>query len=72
MKIRVEITEVNGVKLGRLALSQGDVISLDDDIATVIIEKGWGKNADTGETGVRVEGATRLKAESVVQKIGNL
>lgn len=72
MKKRVEITEVTGVRLGRLVLAEGDVVSLDADIADLIIQSGWGKNAATGEQGERKEGAQRLTAQDVITKIDAL
>lgn len=71
-KKRVEITEETGVKLGRLTLSNGDIISLDTDLADLVIQNGWGKCAVTGETGERKTGSVRVKVDSVVQKLASL
>lgn len=69
---KVEITEETGVKLGRLKLTHGDTISLDDDIASLVIDNGWGKCVETGEQGERQPGAVKLEVDSVVQKINSL
>ncbi len=72
MKKRVEITEHTGVKLGRLVLSEGDVVSLDSDIADLIVSSGWGRCMATGEQGERKEGAQRLSVADVITKIDAL
>lgn len=73
MKRRVEIIEEAGVKLGRLALECGDVISLDEDIARLIIEAGWGRCPSTGEQGERKEGASAaILPDDVLTKISTL
>lgn len=73
MKRRVEITEPTGVKLGRLALECGDVVSLDSDIAKLVIDAGWGKCAATGEQGERKAGTSvSLSPADVLVKIGTL
>lgn len=69
---RIEITEENGVKLGRLTLSKGDIMSFDDDVAQTIIDSGWGKCVVTGEQGERKPGSVKLTVDSVVQKIASL
>lgn len=69
---RVEITEETGVKLGRLDLAKDDIKTLDADVADMVIENGWGKCADTGETGERKPGAVAIKVDSVKQKLAGL
>ena len=71
-KKRVEIMEEGGVKIGRLNLSKDDIVSLDADIADLIILNGWGKCAVTGEQGERKAGSVKIEVDSVVQKIASL
>lgn len=68
-KRRVEITEESGVKLGRLALCCGDIISLDADLAELVVSSGWGRDVVTGEQGERKPGATALTVDSVITKV---
>jgi len=68
---RVEIISEK-LKLGRQAYFAGDRISLDDDVAQMVIEQGWGKCCETGEQGERKPGAVKLNVDSVVQKIAAL
>lgn len=68
---RVEITEET-LKLGRMSLTKGDSVSLDDDIAKLVIENGWGKCAKTGEQGERKTTSVKIEVDAVVQKIASL
>jgi len=69
---RIEITEETGVKLGRIAYAFGDVVTVDAEIATMMTDAGWAKDAVTGEQGVRKPCSTKLEVQSVVQKIAAL
>lgn len=71
-KRRVEITEETGVKLGRMQFMLGDVVSLDRDLADMVIEQGWGKDVETGEQGDRKPGSVKIKTDSVVHKLSSL
>lgn len=68
---RVEITEET-LKLGRMSLTKGDSVSLDDDIAKLVIDNGWGKCAKTGEQGERKTTSVKIEVDAVVQKIASL
>lgn len=68
---RVEITE-DKLKLGRMTLTKGDSVSLDDDIAKLVIDNGWGKCVETGEQGERKKGSVKIDVDAVVQKIASL
>ena len=65
---RVEITE-DKLKLGRQTFVEGDRVSLDDEVAQMVIDQGWAKCCDTGEQGERKPGSVKLEVDSVVQKI---
>lgn len=76
-KIKIEITEENGVKMGAEDYDLGDRVSADSDKDPVKYERfcaavnhGWAKNVDTGETGVRKPGAAKLNVDPVVQQQG--
>ena len=71
-KKRVLITEEGGVKVGRLSFEFEDSLSLDADIADLIISNGWGKCAKTGDQGERKPGSVKIEVDSVVQKIASL
>lgn len=68
---RVEITEER-LKLGRQDFVKGDVKTFDKDIGDMIVDNGWGKDADTGETGDRKPGAKKLKVDGIVNKLEEL
>lgn len=70
MTRRIEITE-DELKLGKQGnFIAGDIKTFDDDIAQMIIDHGWGKDVDTGESGTRTPGAKKLTVDSVIQKLG--
>lgn len=63
---RVEILEQ--IKEGVVTRHEGDVVSLDDDLAKAYIENGLAKCVDTGETGTRKGGAVKLTVNPLIIK----
>ena len=63
---RIEILE--DIKEGVLVRHEGDVVSVDDDLAKAYIENGLAKDAETGETGTRKGGAVKLTVNPLVIK----
>ena len=63
---RVEILEE--IKEGVLVRHEGDVVSLDEDLANAYIENGLAKDAETGETGTRKGGAVKLTVNPLIIK----
>jgi hypothetical protein len=55
-----------------MTLTKGDSVSLDDDIAKLVIDNGWGKCVETGEQGERKKGSVKIDVDAVVQKIASL
>jgi len=51
--------EIMGPKLliGTKDYHQGDIVSVEDSVASRWIELGWAKDVETGEMGTRVPGA---------------
>lgn len=63
---RIEILEQ--IKEGILVRHEGDVVSIDDDLAQAYINAGLAKDAVTGETGERKAGAVKLTVNPLVIK----
>ena len=63
---RIEILE--DIKEGVLVRHQGDVVSVDADLAKAYINAGLAKDAETGETGTRKGGAVKLTVNPLVIK----
>ena len=63
---RIEILEQ--IKEGILTRHEGDVVSVDTDLAQAYIENGLAKDAETGETGTRKGGAVKLTVNPLVIK----
>lgn len=61
---KIEITE-ESLKLGTQAYYAGDVKSFPKAEADEYIRLGWAKCVETGETGERKPGATKLQLDSV-------
>lgn len=63
---RIEILEQ--IKEGILVRHEGDVVSIDDDLAQAYINAGLAKCVDTGESGERKAGAVKLTVNPLVIK----
>lgn len=63
---RIEILEQ--IKEGLLVRHEGDVVSIDDDLAQAYINAGLAKDAVTGEVGERKAGAVKLTVNPLVIK----
>ena len=63
---RVRITEAT-LNLGPDTYHQDDVVSIDDDQASLVIARGWGEDAETGETGERKPGAEPIELDGLKQ-----
>ena len=63
---KVEILEQ--IKEGVVVRHEGDVVSLDEDLANAYINAGLAKDAETGETGTRNGGAVKLTVNPLVIK----
>lgn len=63
---RIEILEQ--IKEGILVRHEGDVVSIDDDLAQAYINAGLAKCVDTGEAGERKAGAVKLTVNPLVIK----
>tara|TARA_R100000951_G_C2645206_1_gene182326 strand:- start:1630 stop:1836 length:207 start_codon:yes stop_codon:yes gene_type:complete len=63
---RVEILEE--IKEGVLVRHEGDVVSIDEDLANAYINVGLAKCAETGETGTRKGGAVKLTVNPLIIK----
>lgn len=61
---KVEILEQ--IKEGVLTRHEGDIVSLDDDLANAYINSGLAKCATTGECGERKIGAVKLTVNPLV------
>ena len=63
---RIEILEQ--IKEGVLVRHEGDVVSVDDELAKAYINAGLAKCAETGETGTRKGGSVKLTVNPLVIK----
>ena len=63
---RVEILEQ--IKEGVVTRHEGDVVTLDDELASAYIENGLAKCAETGECGQRKGGAVKLTVNPLIIK----
>ena len=63
---RVEILEQ--IKEGIVVRHEGDVVSLDDDLASAYINAGLAKCVETGECGERKGGVVKLTVNPLVIK----
>ena len=66
MAKRIEITE-DVLRIGADVYQKGAVDWFDNDAAQMIIDRGWGKDVETGEQGERKPGAEKIKPVSVAQ-----
>ena len=67
---RVIITE-DVLNLGPATYHADDVHGFDDAVADMIVRNGWGKDAETGETGERVAGVVTLEPDAKVTGNGS-
>lgn len=65
---RVEITEENGVREGKVKYHFGDKVTLPKSIADKFIGLGWAKCDTTGEQGERRPGVQSLEVHAAVQE----
>lgn len=63
---KIEILET--IKEGVLVRHEGDIVSIDEDLAKAYINAGLAKCATTGESGERKGGATKLVVNPLVIK----
>jgi len=64
---KFEVIEPNGFKHGGEVFEFGDVRSHID--GEYFINLGWAKDAETGESGERIEGVSKVQPASVVQEL---
>ena len=62
---KIEILEKNGIKEGINHRQQGDICSIDADLARVYIDAGLAKCVETGEVGERIEGVSKIKIDKI-------
>lgn len=65
-KLKVEVIEPNGFKDGAYHHEFGDIFS--SEKGQYFVDLGWCKSVDTGESGTRVEGVSKIKPDDVMQK----
>ena len=65
-KLKVEVIEKDGFMDGAIKRENGDIFSTEQ--GQYFVDLGWCKNVKTGKAGMRIEGVSKLKPDSVVQK----
>lgn len=64
--LKVEVIEKDGFLDGSIRREFGDVFTHEN--GQHFVDLGWCKDFKTGESGERIEGASKLKPDSVKQK----
>lgn len=62
---KIEILEEGGIKEGINHRQKGDICSIDEELATAYINAGLAKDAETGETGERIEGVSKVRIDTI-------
>ena len=65
--LKVEVIEKDGFLDGQIRRIFGDVFTHEN--GQHFVDLGWCKDFETGESGERIEGPSKLKVDNVVQKI---
>lgn len=68
---KIEILEEGGIKEGINHRQQGDICSIDEKLATAYIEAGLAKCVETGESGERVEGVSKVKIDKITSIVSS-
>lgn len=68
---KIEIIEENGIKEGINHRQKGDICSINAGLAKQYIDAGLAKCVETGETGERVEGVSKVKVDKITNEVSS-
>lgn len=68
--LKIEILEQPFILDGKEKRYFGDVLTLEKNKAQLWIDLGWAKDLETGESGKRVAGATKLNPDNTKAVVG--
>lgn len=66
-RLRIKVIEPGGFKVGTVHHEEGDIFT--SDMGTQYRDAGWAEDAETGETGERIEGNKKLIPDPIVQTL---
>ncbi|MCP4984584.1 MAG: hypothetical protein GY928_00570 [Colwellia sp.] len=69
MSLRIEVIEPEGFKVGATHHNCGDIFTSNQ--GQLYVNLGWAKNCETGESGERIAGVSKINPDNIIQPTGD-